>query len=63
MKKLTAARVSRVLKDGAQGKLYLNRHQKVDERVPNEKKQERVERDLRASGKADFGKTIEKLKP
>jgi hypothetical protein len=61
MKNLTAARISKALTDGAQGKLRLNRHQRVDERVPTEKKQEQVERDLRVSGKADLGGTMREL--
>jgi hypothetical protein len=61
MKNLTAEKISQALKGGAKGKLNLNRHQRVDKRVPIKNKQEHVERDVRACGKADFSRTMKDL--
>ena len=61
-KPLRADQIRKRLKAAApKGKLKLNRHQKVDARV--KKKQQDVKPHLVGSGKADFGKTMEKLKP
>ena len=59
MKSLTAGKISRALKAGSKEKLKFNRHQEVDKRVVV--KQQQVERELRASGKAHFEKTMQKL--
>jgi hypothetical protein len=59
MKSLTAEKISRALTAGSKEELNFNRHQKVDKRV--KQKQQKVDRQLRASGKAHFEKTMEEL--
>lgn len=59
MKSLTADQIGRALKAGSKGKLEFNRHQKVDTRVKI--KQQKVERQLRTSGKAHFEAVMKKL--